>query len=64
MGVFVYFSADYLLAELGTAGLGPRLLVLLIPGAIGAIVYYLLLRLMKVPEIELIDRLVRRITRR
>ncbi len=64
MGVFVYFSADYLLAELGTTGLGPRLLVLLIPGAIGAVVYYLLLRLMKVPEIELIDRLVRRVARR
>jgi len=64
MGIFVYFSSNYLLAELGTTGLGPRLLVLLIPGAVGAVVYYLLLRLMKVPEIELIDRLVRRVTRR
>ncbi len=64
MGIFVYFSANYLLAELGTVGLGPRLLVLLIPGAIGAIVYYLLLRLMKIPEIERFDGLMRRVVRR
>jgi len=63
MGVFVYVSADYLLAELGTVGLGPRLLVLLIPGVIGAVVYYLLLRLMKVTEVDRFDGLLRRIVR-
>ena len=64
MGGFVFVSAQYLLGWLGTEGLGPRLAVVLIPGAIGALVYYLILRWMKVPELALINRLWRKVFRR
>ncbi|MCP4168255.1 MAG: murein biosynthesis integral membrane protein MurJ [Chloroflexi bacterium] len=64
MGVFVYVSAEVLLQVLGTAGLVPRVLVLLIPGMLGAIVYYLILRVLRVPEIGMFEGRFRRMIKR
>jgi hypothetical protein len=64
MGVVVYAVATVLLARLGVEGLVPRLVVVVVPAAVGGVFYYVLLRLMHVPETALIDRLVGRLARR
>lgn len=61
MGGLVWALAGWLLAALGTAGLGPRLLVVLAPAAAGGLFYYLLLRLLRLPETALIDRALGRL---
>ncbi|MCO6450269.1 MAG: murein biosynthesis integral membrane protein MurJ [Caldilineales bacterium] len=63
MGVVVWATAAWLLLRLGTEGLGPRLAVVLIPGIIGTVVYYLMLRMLHVSEVELLNRLAQRATR-
>ncbi len=61
MGVVVYAAATVLLAQLGTEGLLPRLTVVIVPALAGGVLYYLLLRLMHVPETALIERLLARV---
>lgn len=56
MGGVVWAVGQWLLALTGTAGLGPRLLAVLVPAAAGAVLYYLLLRLLRLPETALLDR--------
>jgi len=58
MGVVLYFSAGLLIARMGTAGLIPRLTVVLVPGMIGAGLYYLILRWLKVSEVALLGRIM------
>ncbi|RUM37522.1 MAG: hypothetical protein DSY57_03985, partial [Desulfobulbus sp.] len=60
MGVVLYFSANAIMARMGTAGLIPRLTVLIVPGILGGILYYLILRWMKVPEVNLLHRMMGR----
>ncbi len=61
MGVILYFSANVIMARMGTAGLVPRITVLLVPGVIGGLIYYLILRWMKVPEVSLLNRLLHKL---
>jgi len=62
MGVILYFSANAIMARMGTAGLVPRITVLLAPGAVGGLIYYLILRWLKVPEAALLNRLLRKLS--
>ncbi|NUQ39676.1 MAG: polysaccharide biosynthesis C-terminal domain-containing protein, partial [Caldilineales bacterium] len=64
MAVGVWALAQWLLALLGVAGLGPRLAVVLGPAGAGAAIYYLLLRLLRLPEAALVDRAIARIAAR
>ncbi len=63
MGAVVYLVSQWLLGQLGVAGLLPRLLVVFVPAVTGGLVYYVLLRLLRVPETAQIDRLARRLRR-
>jgi len=60
MGVVVFISSQWLLAQLGTEGLFARVMVLLVPGVLGGGIYYFILRWLKVPEVALVHRLFRR----
>ena len=64
MGLVIYASSTWLLARLGVDGLGPRLAVVVAPLAVGGAVYYVLLRLLRVSETAMLDRLALRILRR
>ena len=64
MGLAVFGVATPLLARLGTEGLASRLVVVTVPAVVGGIVYYGLLRVLRVPDAALFDRLVRRALRR
>lgn len=64
MGGVVWFAAAGLLDRLGTDGLLPRLAVVILPGAAGALVYYLLLRALHVPEVVLVERMMGRMAGR
>ncbi len=61
MGAVVWAIAASLLNALGTAGLLPRLAVVILPAAAGGVVYYLLLRALRVPEAALLDRVFARL---
>ena len=61
MGVALYFSAEAIMARMGVAGLIPRLTALAIPGVIGGALYYLILRWLRVPEVDLLHRMMRRL---
>jgi len=61
MGVVLYFSAGTIMARMGVAGLIPRLTTLAVPGILGSIVYYLILRWLHVPEVALLHRLANKI---
>ncbi|RUA15263.1 MAG: murein biosynthesis integral membrane protein MurJ [Clostridia bacterium] len=61
MGVVVFISSQWLLAQLGTEGLFARVMVLLVPGVLGGGIYYFILRWLKVPEVALVHRLFRRV---
>ncbi len=60
MGVVLYLSADAMMARMGTADLIPRVLTLLIPGLLGGVIYYLILRWLRVPEVDLLHGLAGR----
>ncbi len=62
MGVVLHVSAGFIMARMGVAGLLPRLTTLLVPGALGGLIYYLILRWMRAPEVELLHRMMRRLT--
>lgn len=61
MGVILYFSANAVMARMGAAGLVPRITTLLAPGTIGGLIYYLILRWLKVPEVTLLNRLLHKL---
>jgi len=63
MGIVLYFSAGAIMAHMGTADLIPRILTLLIPGILGGILYYFVLKWMRVPEVDLLHRLAGRALR-
>jgi len=61
MGVALHVSAGFIMAHMGVAGLIPRLTTLLVPGILGGVIYYLILRWMHAPEVELLHRMMRRL---
>ncbi len=63
MGVALYFSAEAIMAQMGVAGLAPRLTTLAVPGVIGGAIYYLTLRWLRVPEVDLLHRMMGRALR-
>lgn len=64
MGAVVWVMAAALLDRLGEAGLLPRLAVVILPAAAGGLIYYLLLRALRLPETALVDRLAARVAAR
>jgi putative peptidoglycan lipid II flippase len=62
MGVVVYGLSSLLLLELGTAGLLARLTVILLPALVGGLLYFVLLRWLRLPEAALVMTLARRLT--
>ncbi len=61
MGVAVYGLSRLLLFELGTVGLIPRLTVIFIPTLLGSLLYFALLRRLRLPEADLVIALARRL---
>ncbi len=61
MGLVIYVSSAWLMQQMGIAGLLPRLTVLLVPSALGGILYYWILRWMHVPEVALLHRMMGRL---
>lgn len=60
MGAAVYGLTALLLAQLGTAGLGPRLTVVVLPAVLGGLLYVALLNRLRLPEAALVVQLARR----
>ncbi len=63
MGGILYVGAEAIMTQWGTEGLVVRVMTLLLPAIPGGLVYYGLLKWMRVPEVALVHRVVNKAIR-